>query len=209
MFISFEGIEGSSKSTQTELLSEVLAERCISHIKTKEPGTPLIDICGKIRKLLLDPCNEMCDKAEFFLYLADRAEHVEKCIRPALQNNQWVISDRFMDSTLVYQGIGRELGISNINDMIEYATDRIVPDLVFIMDLPAGVGLARAKKSNREFKNGDRIEKESVLFHQRLRQGFLDVAGSSDRYVVINAERSIAEIHEEIIDTIKKGSLKI
>jgi dTMP kinase len=198
MFITFEGVEGSSKTTQATLLSKWLKEKNIKHVLTKEPGTPMVESCKKIRELLLNPLSNISNRTEFFLYLADRAEHVEKCIKPALDRNEWVISDRYFDSTRVYQGIGRALGMDTISPMISYATHDIMPDITFIMDVPVEIGLSRAKKSNKEFEGGDRLERESVEFHNSLREGFLRVSNTHKRYIVLDARKPIDVLHEEV-----------
>jgi len=198
MFVTFEGGEGSSKTTQAELLSSWLEEQHIPHILTKEPGTPMVESCKKIRDLILNPSNDISKRTEFFLYLADRAEHVEKCIEPALRVGKWVISDRYFDSTLIYQGIGRGLGINVVSPIVEYATRGLMPDITFIMDVPVEIGLRRAMGSNKEFEGGDRMERESIDFHNSLRLGFLNVAKTNDRYVVLDAKESIEELHENV-----------
>lgn len=202
MFITFEGIEGSSKTTQAELLSNWLNNQRLSHLLTKEPGTIISKECQQIRKLILDPKNDITPRAELFLYLADRAQHVEKIISPALKANQWVISDRYLDSTKIYQGIGRGLGVENITPMIDYASYGVMPDLTFIMDLPAEIGIARAKSSNTEFKGGDRMEREHIGFHESLRKGFLELSETHERYVVLDAMKSIEELHEDVKVTV-------
>lgn len=204
MFITFEGIEGSSKTTQAGLLSDWLKEQNISHLLTKEPGTIISKECQQIRKLILDPDNDVASRTEFFLYLADRAQHVERVITPAMDNNQWVISDRYLDSTRVYQGVGRGLGIEAITPMIEYASHGLMPDLTFIMDLPADVGVQRAKSSNTEFEGGDRMEREHISFHESLRKGFLDLSDTHDRYYILDATRSIDELHSNVRKIITK-----
>lgn len=198
MFITFEGIEGSSKTTQAGLLSDWLKTQRLSHLLTKEPGTIISKECQQIRELILNPTNDITSRAEFFLYLADRAQHVEKVINPALEANQWVISDRYLDSTRVYQGVGRGLGIERITPMIEYASHGLMPDLTFIMDLPAEVGVKRAKRSNTEFEGGDRMEREHIGFHESLRKGFLELANTHERYMVLDANRTIEELHSDV-----------
>lgn len=200
MFITFEGVEGSSKTTQATLLSNRLTSLGIDHVLTKEPGTSNVNVCKKIREIILNPLNDMSRRTEFFLYLADRAEHVEKCIEPALRLGRWVISDRYFDSTKIYQGVGRNLGVDTISPMIEYATRGIMPDLTFIMDVPVEIGLRRAMSSNKEFSGGDRMERESIDFHNSLRQGFLDIACVNDRYVVLDASRSIEELSADVVN---------
>ena len=204
MFVTFEGIDGSSKTTQAALLSKWLETKGVPHVLTKEPGAPSVKECQKIREIILNPNNSMSAKTEFLLYLADRSEHVEKCIRPAIENKKWVISDRYVDSTKVYQGIGRGLGIDKIADMISFASCDIMPDITFIMDIAVDIGLTRAKRSNIEFKGGDRIERESINFHNKLRQGFLDIAKTHERYKVLDAIKSIEVLHEEVMQVLQQ-----
>lgn len=204
MFITFEGVEGSSKTTQAKLLSSWLTDKNIAHVLTKEPGTAAIKECQKIRELILNPESNISSRTEFFLYLADRSEHVEKCILPALNNQQWVVCDRYVDSTKVYQGIGRGLGIDKISDMISFASLNIMPDLTFIMDVPVEMGLTRARRSNKEFAGGDRMEREAQEFHDKLRQGFLEISKTHDRYVVLDARKTVEELHEEIKQVLHK-----
>lgn len=207
MFITVEGIEGSGKTSQVELLSRWLTNANIDHISTKEPGTVISRECQQIRQLLLSPDNNIVPQAELFLFLADRSQHVEQIILPALSNSQWVVSDRYSDSTKVYQGVARGLGSQLVKDMIDYASNFVNPDLTFILDLPAEKGLLRAKKSNVEFEGGDRMEREALGFHNSLRQGFLDLAKTHRRYIVIDANRSIDEIHKDIVEEVKTRCL--
>ena len=203
MFLTLEGAEGSGKTTQARLLSDWLVKRNVRHLLTKEPGTVLSKECQQIRKLLLSPENDLSSRAELMLYLADRAQHVDKCIRPALSNGEWVISDRYSWSTYVYQGFGRglieELPDGFFRSLLNYASGELWPDLTFIMDCPVEIGLSRAKSSNVEFEGGDRMEREAVEFHQKLRDGFLQVAEAhSDKCIVLDATKSIEELHEEV-----------
>jgi len=204
MFITIEGIDGSGKTTQSIFLSKWLNDLNIPNILTKEPGTPMVESCKKIRELILNPENNISSRAEFFLYLADRAEHVEKCIEPALYRGDWVVSDRYFDSTRVYQGIGRGLGIEIISPMIKYATHNIMPDITFIMDISVEIGLCRARSSNKEFVGGDRMERENIDFHNSLREGFLMIAKTNDRYFVLNASKPIGDLHKEIREILSK-----
>lgn len=208
MFISIEGIEGSGKSTQAALLSDWLNTQNIGNILTKEPGTVLSKECQQIRRLLLSPENELNDMAELFLYLADRAQHVDKCIKPALWDGKWVVSDRFSHSTLAYQGYARGNRFKGQSDWfrqsLNIAAHHVSPDIVFIMDMPAEIGLDRARSSNVEFKGGDRIEREDISFHKTLREGFLKIAEDYKHHcVIIDATQSIGDIHKEIVSIIK------
>lgn len=208
MFINFEGIEGSSKTTQANLLSEWLTRQGIDNFLTKEPGTVFSEECQQIRKLLLNPENKLSYKTELLLYLADRAQHVDSCIKPALNDGKWIISDRYSWSTYVYQGYGRgfidELG-DFFMDMLNYASSGLWPDLTFIMDCPVEIGLKRAKMSNAEFEDGDRIERETIEFHQKIRDGFHEVAKSyPDKCMVLDATKNIKELHEKIKELVIK-----
>lgn len=207
MFISIEGCEGVGKSSQAVLLAEWLQEKDIPFLLTKEPGTIVSKECRQIRQLLLSPDNDMAHRAEFLLYLADRAQHVEKVIHPALQKDEWVVSDRYSDSTYVYQGYGRGLLLSDIKPMINWASCGLVPDITFIMDLPVEIGLSRAKATNTEFVGGDRMEQESIEFHQRLRDGFLRVYHENKfgRCHLLDASKSIMDLHKDVVKIIENN----
>lgn len=205
-----EGIEGSGKSTQAKLLSKWLDEQKIGHLLTKEPGSILSKTCQQIREIILNPKNEITPRAEFFLYLADRAQHVEKCIMPALKSGQWVISDRYSDSTYVYQGYGRKLGIDSeeMFSIMDHANFNITPDLTIVLDLPVSLGLKRARETNKEFVGGDRIENEDFKFFEKIRSGFLQVSAlNPSRCHTLNAEGTIESLHSEIIEIVKEHKL--
>jgi len=214
MFITFEGIEGSSKTTQAILLSKWLDKQSIAHLLTKEPGTISSKECREIRKLLLDPDSDLASRAELFLYLADRAQHVEKVITPAiLERGLWVISDRYSLSTYAYQGCGRGhlyLGQSDwFRQALNVACYDLSPTITFVMDLPVEIGLSRAKSSNTEFEGGDRMERETIEFHKRLREGFLERAEELQssrltKCVVLNAEKTIEELHEDVKQVLRE-----
>lgn len=215
MFITFEGIEGSSKTTQAGLLSKWLEKNNIKHLLTKEPGSVISKECQQIRHLLLSPEYNISSKSELFLYLADRSQHVQNHIKPTLKKNEWVISDRYWLSTYVYQGYGRKLLESEdptfFYEMIMYAADGVLPDITFVMDLPVEIGLKRAKRSNTEFEGGDRMELETISFHKRLRKGFLEMASDEPSkyendgpYIILDARKSIEELHIEVIGTLRK-----
>jgi len=214
MFIAFEGPEGSGKSTQAKMLSDWLTEEGIGNLLTKEPGSTVSRECKHIRQILLDPKFDLASRAELFLYLADRAQHVDKVISPAiLDNNLWVVSDRYMFSTYAYQGFGRGhlyLGQSDwFRQALDVACYGVKPNIVFVMDIPAEIGLSRAKRSNIEFGGGDRIEREAIGFHQKIREGFLDIAelyknSKLTECVVFNAEKTIEELHEDVKKVLRK-----
>lgn len=200
MFITFEGIEGSGKTSQSKLLSSWLLNE-LKHdvLLTKEPGSPQVQTCKKIREIVLDPQNDIHPKTELLLYLADRAQHVAQCVRPALDRGMWVVCDRYIDSTLVYQGYGRGFDKQEVSNMIEFACFGLKPGITILLDIPVDVGIERAKKSNKEFVGGDRLEREPIAFHNKIRQGFLDIAQKeTSRFIVVDANRSVDEIHEDI-----------
>lgn len=182
-------------------------KRNIEHILTKEPGDVSIKECVLIRDLLLKPDNDLVDRAELLLFLADRAQHVEKLIRPSLKQGLHVICDRFSDSTRIYQQ-SRGLSREKIDTLIGFATSGLVPDITFVLDIPINVGLKRAKDKSK-YENGDRMEMAGKKFHEDVRHGFLKLAESiteQARIKIIDATppRTIEEIHNEIVGSVSK-----
>ena len=174
MFITFEGIEGTGKSTQIALLKTYLEARGERVLVTCEPGGSRIG--AELRRVLLSLENrDLCARAELFLYLADRAQHVAQVVRPALEAGQMVLCDRFADSTVAYQAFGRGLDADMLHSLNELAVDGLWPDLTILLDLEAEVGLTRAVARNHaEGKTvaEGRFEAESLAFHGRVRQGY-------------------------------------
>ncbi len=195
-FIVFEGGEGAGKSTQVELLRDALIATGREVLLTREPGgTPIAE---SIRSLVLDPANVGLDaRAEALLFAAARAEHVSALIRPALERGATVICDRYIDSSIAYQGLGRELGAQRIRELSAWATASLFPDLTIVLDIDPVVGLARAGKANEA---PDRMESEALTFHEMVRAAFLDAAAQdSDRYLVIDATADVRVIHSQIV----------
>jgi dTMP kinase len=192
LFVVFEGGEGSGKSTQMAAFAKWLEERGHEVVTTREPGGTTIG--GRIRDILLDDESAgMEPRTEALLYAADRAQHVVEVIRPALRAGKIVVSDRFLDSSLAYQGLGRELGLSEILTISEWATDALMPDLVFYLHVDAQSGLRRAGDSP------DRIEKEGIDFHNKVAAAYLELAKRwPGRFAVIDASRSEDEVHAEV-----------
>jgi dTMP kinase len=191
IFISFEGGEGSGKSTQSKLLAEWFENEGQTVLLTREPGGTTL---GKnLRKILLDNATgEIAPRSEALLYAADRAHHVFTLIRPALERGEVVITDRYFDSSIAYQGAGRVLSSGEVARINRWATESLFPTLTIILDQPADIGLSR-------IKNADRLESESIDFHNRVRQEYLQLAGlDPERYLVIDAQKPIIEIHQEI-----------
>ncbi|MCD4829092.1 MAG: dTMP kinase [Candidatus Cloacimonetes bacterium] len=193
LFITFEGVEGCGKSTQVRLLADAIEAQGYTVLRTREPGGP--PIAEKIRALLLDPANtEMLPETEALLYMASRAQHTGERILPALRRGQVVVCDRYYDSTLAYQGAARKLSERAIRAQITFATFGLVPAATILIDLPVEVGLGRIDPIR-----ADRLEREDLAFHQRVRQGFLDVAKvEPQRYLVVDGQEKIEELHLRI-----------
>ena len=190
LFVAFEGGEGTGKSTQAGLLFDWLGLHEIPARRTAEPGgTPP---GARIRALVLDPATgELSPRAEALLYAADRAQHVHAVVRPSLDVGEVVITDRYVDSSLAYQGAGRALAMEEVRRLSEWATGGLLPDLTVLLDLPPEAGLARALGR----ATADRLEAESLDFHERVRATFRDLAAAEPhRYLVLDAGRPAEEI---------------
>jgi len=190
-FIVFEGGEGAGKSTQSRALADYLEARGHRVRRTREPGgTPAAEA---IRAVLLDPANTgLDDRAEALLFAAARGDHAARVIRPALAAGDIVISDRYLDSSVAYQGVARDLGAERVADLSLWATGGLVPDLTIVLDVDPAVGLARVV-------GPDRLESEPVEWHRRVRQAFLDIAAAApDRYLVLDGTRPVEDLAVEI-----------
>ena len=197
VFITFEGIEGCGKSTQAKRLGKSLNRMGIPHVMTLEPGGTAIG--RNMRRVLLDSRNKaLTPLAELMLYAADRAQHVEEIIKPALRSGKWVVCDRFLDATVVYQGAARGQDGKLIRLLNDVVTGGIRPQLTFLLDCPVEVGLGRAL--GRNMKGQDRFEKEALSFHHKVRKGYLDLARKNQkRFVILDATASRKEIEAEMI----------
>lgn len=190
-FIVFEGGEGAGKSTQEALLAHWLLERGRTVVRTREPGgTPAGEA---IRTVLLS--NEyagLSDRAEALLFAAARGEHAAQVIRPALESGSIVVCDRYLDSSVAYQGYGRDLGADYVRDLSLWATQNLVPDLTVLLDVDPAIGLSRVQSP-------DRLESEPIEYHQRVRRAFVDIAHADpQRYLVVDANQDKAVIAEQI-----------
>jgi len=200
MFITFEGIEGSGKSTQLRRL----AERIPGAVITKEPGgTPLAD---RIRAILLDSASQLDPVAELFLFAASRRQNVIEVIKPALDRGAVVLCDRFTDSTLAYQGFGRLINLDQLRTLNAWATDSLVPDLTLLFDLPEEVGLTRARSRNAGAAQDEgRFEAEDLRFHRRVREGYRTLAvAEPERFALIDAEGYAHDIFARVVAEVQK-----
>lgn len=186
MFITFEGIEGCGKTTQVRRLADNLMGMEITVVLTLEPGGTRVG--QDIRRMLLDSRNSnLTPLAELLLYEADRAQHVEEVVKPALTEGKWVLCDRFFDSTMVYQGYARGQDMTLIGDLNEKCCSGILPDLTFVVDCPVQIGIKRALKRNEvHMEEGqDRFEREKRDFHEAVRNGYLKMAMEAPKRIVV------------------------
>lgn len=197
-FIVFEGGEGAGKSTQEALLAESLISAGHAVVRTREPGgTPAAEI---MRDLVLNPAYEGLDaRAEALLFAAARGEHVARVVRPAIERGDVVICDRYLDSSVAYQGFGRDLGADRIRDLSLWATYGLVPDLTIVLDISPGVGLSR-------LSNPDRLEAEPLSYHESVRQSYLTIAAQEPaRYLVLDAMQDVDMIAAAIRERVLEG----
>ncbi|MFC1757095.1 dTMP kinase [Patescibacteria group bacterium] len=201
MFITLEGIEGSGKTFQTPKIVEFFWGKGHACVDTREPGGTAIG--QKIRAILLDPENKnLASKSELLLYMADRAQHIDEVIKPALEAGKIVVCDRYFDATVVYQGIVRGLGDYFVELLHKIILDNLVPDLTLLFDVSAEVGLTRAKgdidSGNRD-ESETRFEQEKIEFHEEVRQGYLTIARkNTERFEIINAGESKEFVWDQI-----------
>lgn len=196
IFVTFEGADGCGKTTQIELLKKYLDEKGIKNIQTREPGATELGV--ELRKILLHYEKPVSNVAETYLYLADRAQHVDFEIKPAIESGSVVLCDRYTDSTLAYQGYARKQDIDMINKLNEIATSGLKPDLTIVFDIESEV--AQKRLGNEK----DRLEKEGLEFHKALRFGYLEIAKQNpDRIKVINSDDTIENIHKKCVELIE------
>lgn len=200
MFITFEGIDFSGKSTQVELLNEYLVKQNKNILLIREPGGT--EISEKIREILLDKKNNaMVMETELLLFSASRAQLVREVIRPHLEKGYYVISDRFHDSSTAYQGFGRGLSVDAVINIHNLAIGNTIPDITFFIDIPNEVAIKRKQKV--EHSSLDRIEISDNSFYERVREGYLYLSKKEKRFKVIDGTQSIDSISEKIISEIK------
>jgi dTMP kinase len=204
-FITFEGIDGCGKTTQMRIAAEWFRQLGIDFVETVEPGGT--GIGQQIRRILLDPANAAIrPRTELLLYFASRAQNVDEVIRPALEAGRSVLCDRFTDSTLVYQGCGRGLDTSVVMELDRIACRGLKPDITLLIDIDIETSLARAKRRNERTGPAEsRIDEEGAAFHERVRRGYLALAGSEpDRFVVIDGRAPVSDVALRIREALQK-----
>nr|MDY6797008.1 dTMP kinase [Actinomycetota bacterium] len=199
--VTFEGVEGSGKTTQLNMLHAHLLRMNIDVVATQEPGGTRLG--EDIRRILLDPANkEMHPLTEALLYAADRAQHVHEVINPALEQGKVVICDRFVDSSLAYQGVARRVGLEGVRNLNEWITDDLYPDLTFLLEIPYRVGLKRLEKRKKSI---DRMEGQPESFHEQVQEAYKTLAKFfSNRFVVINGADKPENIHHRVMQEVQE-----
>ena len=200
LFITFEGGDGAGKSTHLEFVRDTLAARGVEVLLTREPGgTPLGQV---LRGLLLESDDAVSPVTELLLMAADRAEHVARIIRPALEAGKVVVSDRYADSSIAYQGYGLGLDLETVRAVNRVATGGIEPDLTLLFDLPPGVGPSRRPRP------GDRIESRDPAYHERVRRGYLELAAADPgRFVIIDASQPVEAVRQRLREILEERVL--
>lgn len=194
LFISLEGIDGVGKSTQSDLLEEYLRELGQPVVRTFEPGGT--ELGQEIRHLLLHRKGDVAPRSEALLYAADRAHHVATKLRPALERGEAVITDRYLDSSVAYQGVGRELNAEDVRAISMFAVENLLPDLTILLDLEAGAAMARRSKTGAE---PDRLEREKVEFFEAVRQAYLAMAKAEpQRWLIVDASQTVDQMQAQI-----------
>lgn len=190
-FVTLEGPEGAGKTTQVKLLSKELTKLGVDHVVTRDPGgTPL---GRQVRRILLSPDNKVAPMTELLLYQADRAQHVAELIVPALTRGALVICDRYIDSTIAYQGFGRKIDFELIKTLNQMSTDGLIPDLTILFDIESKDGLSRLHPGGH-----DRMEQEDIDFHHRVRDGYKTQAKENpERFETLDASKALSVVQEE------------
>ena len=201
MFITFEGPDGSGKTTQVKRIGRKLIEKGFDIVYTREPGGT--EISDQVREILMNMKNkQMCPRTEILLFCAARAQLVEEVIRPALQSGKIVISDRYADSTLAYQGYGHGFEQETLKQLLNFATGNLWPDLTFLLDIPAEKGLRRRINNQEEW---NRMDDYQLAFHERVRNGYHQLAAADpQRWEIIDADQSEEAVENEIMQRLAR-----
>lgn len=197
LFITLEGADGCGKTTQLNLLKEYLTSRGYEIVVTREPGGK--GLGEKLREILLNYDGEVSDRCEAFLYLADRAQNIDTIIKPAINSGKIVFCDRHTDSSVAYQGYGREQNIDNINMLNELAVNGVHPDLTIVFDIDTETSMARVGAEK------DRLESAGIEFHKRVRNGYLEIAKKNpQRIKVVDASQTIEDVQRDVIKIVEE-----
>jgi dTMP kinase len=195
LFLTFEGGDGSGKTTQINRLVAWLESQGQTVVLTREPGGT--DLGVELRNIVMHRKGFIAPRAEALLYAADRSHHIHTLVRPALERGDIVVQDRYLDSSVAYQGAGRVLDPDEVRELSLWGTERLMPDLTVLLDVPASVAKARQAAEDRDY---DRLEAEAEEFHTRVRESYLALAEAEpERFLVVNGEFPIEEIHQVII----------
>jgi len=198
LFITMEGGDGSGKTTQIELLTQWCEKAGHSTVVTREPGGT--DLGLELREIILHSTGFIAPRAEALLYAADRAHHIHTVVRPALERGDLVVQDRYLDSSVAYQGAGRVLDPAEIRDLSLWAVEGLLPDITFVLDVPATMAKERQATTERAF---DRLEAEALDFHERVRASYLAIAQEfPDRIVVLDGTQEVDVIHADIVQRV-------
>ncbi|MBO7672501.1 dTMP kinase [bacterium] len=196
LFITFEGCDGCGKSTQLNLLAKYLEEKGYNVLITREPGA--VGLGEKIRELLLNYDDEVSQKCESFLFLADRAQHIDTIVKPAIERGVIVLCDRHTDSTIAYQGYGRGLNIDELNKLNTLATGGMKPDLTLLFDVDSETSMQRVGQDK------DRMESAGIEFQKKVRNGYLELAKNEpNRIKVFDSSKTIEQLHQEVLSTVQ------
>lgn len=200
IFIVFEGPEGSGKTTQIKLLSKYLKKQNYDFVLTREPGGT--KVAELVRKIILTTGNTISPLTELLLYESSRAQHVDEIIKPNLEKGKIVVSDRFYDASIAYQGYGRGIDINLVKQLNNIAAQGVKPDLTILLDISVEKGLARVLSGRKKV---DRLEQETISFHKKIRCGYLKIAKERNDIVVINVEdKEKNVVHKEILEVLNK-----
>jgi len=198
LFITMEGGDGSGKTTQIELLTQWCEKTGHPTLVTREPGGT--DLGRQLREIILHSTGFIAPRAEALLYAADRAHHIHTVVRPALEKGTVVVQDRYLDSSVAYQGAGRVLDPTEIRDLSLWAVEGLMPNITFVLDVPATIAKERQAATERAF---DRLEAEALDFHERVRASYLCLAQEfPDRIVILDGTQEVDAIHSEIVQRV-------
>ncbi|MDA7566046.1 dTMP kinase [Pontimonas sp.] len=201
LFVTFEGGDASGKTTQIGLLADWLKAQGRTVLVTREPGGS--DLGNELRDIVLHRRGFIAPRAEALIYAADRAHHVHEVVRPALERGEVVLQDRYLDSSVAYQGAGRVLDPTEVKEVSVWATEGLMPDVTVLLDVPADIGLKRQASEERAY---DRLEAEALEFHERVRDSYLAIAQENpERVVVIDGTAAIDEVHRAVLERVSQA----